>query len=55
MITKEGFIRIVNFITPWAGVWLYRSHSENALFLQTPSSLLWDMAQATIMYSYGDH
>ena len=43
MMTKEGATKIVNFMTPGAGVlvlgcacarvWPYKSYSENALFL----------------------
>ena len=38
MMTKEGYTKIVNFITPWgrdscAMAWPYMSYSENALFL----------------------
>ena len=38
MMTKEGSTKIVNFMTPGAGVlvarvWPYKSYSENALFL----------------------
>ena len=38
MMIKEEFTKIVNFMTTrgmgsWAGVWPYKSYSENALFL----------------------
>ena len=57
-ITKEGSTKIVKFMIPGADVlvvWLYRSYSEDALFLLTFSPLLWDMVQATVMYSNDDH
>ena len=42
-MTKEGFTKIVNFMTPGAGVLMigrdHMSLSENALFLQDSTSL----------------
>ena len=36
MMTKEGYTKVVNFMTPGARRWPYKSHNENAFFFSPP-------------------
>ena len=59
MMTKEGSTKIVNFMTPGAGVlvqrhWPYKSYMENALFLAKFSSQLPGIHQSNQVCSNDD-
>ena len=61
MMTKDGSIKILNFMAPRAGdscarVWLYKLYIENALFLKKSFSLLPGIDHTNLAHVYSnDH